>query len=174
MSKQEKTNQKKIATKNYVILCVLAIVTIILTLYICKWISIYKEEKLMTSPLREQISEIYLTELKTSIQETDEAIIYFGYTNDEDNYELEEKILKEIKNKSLQDYVFYVNVKDYLENDEYKTIIKNIFPDLANKNIEAPLLVYTKRATPIKIKSSNKNIITVKDFNNLANILETE
>lgn len=172
MAKQE--NERKIATKNYVALAVLGIFTIFATLYICKWINIYKEEKLMTSPLTEVVSEIYLSELSESILETDEAIIYFGYTNDKDNYELEEKILKEIKNKGLNEYVFYVNVKDYLENKEYEKMIKDIFPELENKNLKAPLLVYTKRATPIKIKSSNKKLITVKDFNNLANILETE
>lgn len=161
-------------TRNYIILAILCLATVLITIYICKWISIYKEDELSSSPLTGKVQEIYLNELAESANEASEAILYFGYTSDRDNYSLEEKILKEVEKRNIQEYVYYINVKDYLENDEYKKIILSTFKDLENKNIKAPLLIYTKRGEIIKIKSSDKKMININDFNNLANILETE
>lgn len=170
---KDKTKSSK-SVKNYIILIIVSVLTILLTLYVCRWIKIYKDEELSKSPLIGKVNEVSLMELKESLAETNEAILYFGYTMDEETYFLEEKMAHEIEKSDLKENVYYVNVKDYLANDEYKIIINNIMSDLDDKEITAPCLIYLKRGVPIKIISSNKKMITVKDFKNLLSLIETE
>ena len=145
-----------------------------LTIYICRWIKIYKDEELSKSPLINKVNEISFLELKETIAETNEAIVYFGYTMDEEVYSLEEKIAHEIDKKNLKELIYYINVKDYLENDDYKKLIVSSIPELENKNLNAPMFIYIKRGIPIKIVSSAKKMITINDFKNLSSLIEKE
>lgn len=169
MSKIKKDEVKK-PIKNYFILLSIVIATILITIYICKWISIYKEDELSMSPLKDKVNELSLDELNESIVETNEAIIYFGYTMDEDVHSLEEKMVNEIEKRNIKEYIYYIDVKDYLDDKKYESIIKKSFTDLKDKDLKAPLLIYSKRGVPIKVISN----ASIKDFNNLVNLLETE
>lgn len=174
MKDNENIIPKKITLQNYIIIAVISIITIAITLYVCKWINISRIDKLSTSPLANKVSELYLSELEESIKENGEVILYFGYTSDEDVYSLEEKMLKTIIKDDLNEFVYYINVTDYLENDKYKEYIYKCFPELKDKKLTAPLFIYVKKAEALKMVSSNKKLVTIKDFVNLTGLLETE
>jgi len=172
MKNNEKKGDKPI--KNYIILLLICLGVILITIYICKWIKIYKDEELNKSPLTDKVNEISLLELKETIAETSEAIIYFGYTMDEEVYSLEEKLAHEIDKRNLKEYVYYINVKDYIENDEYKSIIVKTIPDLEGKDLSAPMIMYVKRGIPIKLMTSSKKLMTINDFKSLSGLIDTE
>lgn len=166
--------KRKIKNKNYVILAFMFIVVILITMYICKWITLYKEEKIAVSPLVDVVSKIELNELPEATSEINDAIIYFGYTNDTEMFALDNRFKRVIERLNIEDDFFYVNVNDGLLNDKYIDDIVVAYPELKRQNIKAPLLIYTKGGNALKIKSSIKKDITVYDLENLATLLETE
>ena len=172
MEKSIKNND--IPIKNYIILLFICLGITLITIYICRWIKIYKDEELNKSPLSDIVNEVSFLELKETVAETNEAIIYFGYTMDEEVYSLEEKLANEIDKKNLKEYVYYINVKDYMENDEYKSVIIKTISDLEGKDLNVPMIMYVKRGIPIKIISSGKKMITINDFKNLSSLIEIE
>lgn len=166
-------NDRIIKKKNYIYLIIMVLVTVLLTLYICNWVSVSKSSKDEISPLSELVAGFDLIELKEISIEANDVIFYFGNSNNSETHYLENKMLNVIKKNDISENIFYVNVTPYLDNDEYIKIIKDAFPTLENKNIKAPLLIY-KSGNVIKYRISNSENITIKDFENLASLIEVE
>ena len=160
---------KKIPTKNYIILGLLTLVVIILTIYINAWIKTYKENKISISPFKEVIEEVNINEIGITFSEMNEVILYVGYTNDKTIYEMEEKLIKYIKNHNLVDKFIYVDATDYKENKEYINILKTTFENVQDEIKEVPILIYVKNGKAEEvINSENKKITTY----NIAELVE--
>jgi len=160
---------KKIPTKNYIILGLITLIVIILTIYINAWIKTYKENKISISPFKEVIEEVNINEIGITFSEMNEVILYVGYTNDKTIYEMEEKLIKYIKNHNLVDKFIYVDATDYKENKEYINILKTTFENVQDEIKEVPILIYVKNGKAEEvINSENKKITTY----NIAELVE--
>ena len=160
---------KKIPTKNYIILGLITLIVIILTIYINAWIKTYKENKISISPFKEVIEEVNINEIGITFSEMNEVILYVGYTNDKTIYEMEEKLIKYIKNHNLVDKFIYVDATDYKENKEYINILKTTFENVQDEIKEVPILIYVKNGKAEEvIHSENKKITTY----NIAELVE--
>ena len=82
--------------KNYFILIVTFILTLLITLYVNSIIRDYKYIKVDVSPLEGYISQINLSELDIALSELNNGIIYVGNTHSRENKRLERDILKKI------------------------------------------------------------------------------
>ena len=160
---------KKIPKKNYIILGLITLIVIILTIYINAWIKTYKENKISISPFKEVIEEVNINEIGITFSEMNEVILYVGYTNDKTIYEMEEKLIKYIKNHNLVDKFIYVDATDYKENKEYINILKTTFENVQDEIKEVPILIYVKNGKAEEvINSENKKITTY----NIAELVE--
>ncbi len=166
--------EKKIPTKNYFILLIVVIVTIFLTFYIGKWIKTYKENKLSVSPLSGIVEEININDVNLAFTETSEVILYVGYTNDKNVYKMEEAMLDYIKNNNIVDKFIYVNVTDYLKDDEYKKILTSTFKEVKDEIKNAPLLIYIKNGKAEKVVNSKDGRLYLSDVENLNNTYDLE
>lgn len=158
---------KRIPTKNYIILGITTIIVIILTLYINAWIKTYKENKISTSPFNEKAEEVNINEIGLTLSEMNEVILYVGYTNDKTIYEMEEKLLSYIKKHNLMDKFIYVNATDYKENKEYMNILKNTFENKKDEIKNIPILIYVKNGIAEEVINSTNKQITTYDIANL-------
>ncbi len=155
----KKELKKTIPLKNYLILLIVAVLTVILTLYIREWIETYRENKISISPLSGDINEINTNELELTLNESNQVIIYVSYVNDLDVYNKERKLLKRIKSEQLSDYVIYYNVTDLLKENEYLNILKSKFSNLKSEIIKAPMFIYVKNGEAVEVINSDDNIV---------------
>jgi hypothetical protein len=150
--------------KNYFILIVTFILTLLITLYINSIIRDYKYIKVDVSPLEGSISQINLSELDIALSELNNGIIYVGNTHSRENKRLERDILKKIKNEDLENYVYYCDVSGDLDNNKYINILVNKFPNI-NRNLRvSPAFIYFKNGEAIEAIDSYNRQITSKDL----------
>lgn len=165
---------RNIPTKNYIIVAVIGIVTIALTLYINAWAKTYKENKISVSPFDGVVEEVNINEINVTFSEMNEVVLYVGYTNDKKIYDMEERLIKYIKNHSLVDKFIYVNATDYLEGKEYKEILRNTFEEVKDDIKDAPMLIYVKSGKAEKVVNPTDGVINTYDISSLNEAYELE
>ena len=124
--------EKEIPFKNYIILAVILIFTILLVVYLFNWQSIYQKNKLQESILDKYLMVINYNELDDYLVENKEAIVYVSVLNDEKIRMFENKFKNLIIKNDLNNKVLYLNLtnesveinKKYLSNlSEVPTLI---------------------------------------------------
>lgn len=158
---------KNISKKNYIILGIICVVTIVLTLYINAWVKTYKENKISVSPLSGVVEEVNINEIDLAFSEMNEVILYVGYTNDKTIYDMEKKLLKYIKKLDIVDNFIYVNITDYKDNDEYIEILKKSFGEVKDEIKKAPMIIYVKNGKAEKVVNSKNKRISTYDISDL-------
>ena len=176
-----KVANKKIPTKNYVYSLLILFAGIFLTLYICEWINVKNEEKLMNSYLitsktiNSNIEDF--NSLEQILKETSSSyFIYIGYTGDQDVYQLEKKLKRVIDIYSLSDNFYYFNVTKIMEeNKNYINLIKNKLNINNLERVPAIVYVHNGKIENVNILDGNKNaILNISDLENLLDIYEYE
>lgn len=161
---------RKIPIKNYLILALIVVIVLELTFYIKRWVDVYKTNLYSTSPLKDKISEVTINELDETLSETSETILYIGYTNNKNIYNMEKKLLKKIKEYELSEIFMYLDVTNNLKNDEYITYLKEQFP---NSNIiKAPMFIYIKNGEVITTINPDGEIVDVGDLQQIIDMYE--
>ena len=149
--------------KNYFLLFILFIITLLITLYINSIIRDYKYIKVDVSPL-EEITQINLNELDIALSELNNGIIYIGNIHNKENKRLERDILRKIKSEDLENYVYYCDVSNELNNNKYISILINNFPNIRNDLKLSPAFIYFKNGEIIEVIDSYKERVTSKDL----------
>lgn len=173
-------NTRYIPLKNYIILGLIGIGTILLVVYIFSWYhayedNLYKESYLLkNNVITKEITS--LSELKTVLKETpNEYFILINYTGNKDTYKLEKKLKKVIKKYELNDEFYYLNVTDIIKDDNYLDQINNAL-DLDGVKIKnVPTIIYVSDNTITQdniISREDKKIMDVSDFQKLLDINE--
>ena len=158
---------REIPVKNYIILGIITLITIILTIYINAWFKTYKENKVSISPFSGVIEEVNIDEINLILSEMNERVLYVSYTNDKKIYDMEKRLVKYIKNHNLVDKFIYVNVTDNIKDEEYIEILKNTFVEKKDEIVKAPLLLYVKNGKVDKVINSESGVINTYDIANL-------
>ena len=150
--------ERKISFKNYIILSVVLIFSIIVIIYFYLWYNEIEENKLQTPILNEYLNIINYNELDDYLIENNEVIIYVSILSDSKIRNFEKKFKKDINNYSLENYILYLNLTDesnkitnkFLE--EYKIIslpcviiyrdgkVLDVY-NIANNNYDVDLLI---------------------------------
>ena len=92
--------EKEIPLKNYILLSIVLILTIVVVIYFFLWKNTYEKSKLQTPILDDYLLVINYNELNNYLVENKDAIIYISKLNNE-NIRLFENKFKNIINKNL-------------------------------------------------------------------------
>ena len=169
-----KKNSKEVSSRNYFLVIIVSVLTVALVLYVRTFIVNYKNNVISVSPFSGEVNELNINELEFAMAETSDALIYVSYVGDRDVYNMEKRLLKEIKKKSLNEKIIYINVTDYAENQEYLSILKAQFPDIQNQISGVPMLIYIENGVAKEAYSSELKIIDYKVLNKLIDKYEIE
>ena len=160
--------EKKIPKKNYYIVLVVSILVIILTLYIRSFYLNYKANQINNSVFYDKtINQMNTDDFDFILNETTEAILYVGYTGSNKVSNMERKLYREFEKKNIIDKVIYWNVTEFMDNNEYVSILRNKFPNLYGNIGNAPMLIYIKDGDAVEVINSNSKIIDVKALDDL-------
>lgn len=133
---QKMKNRKKI--KNYILLIIIFLVTILLVWYICKWYEVYSDYQKETPIIRGTLSyEITSVELDHYILENPNCMIYMCTSTDEVCRNFERDFKKLVEKDGLQNKIIYLNLSDantsefvdtFNKQYSYKVLLTEYFP----------------------------------------------
>ena len=161
--------EKNIPLKNYIILAVVLILSIILVIYFYMWYNAYEESKLNTMIMDKYLQVINYNELNNYLVENKDAVIYSSVLEDQKIRHFEKKFKNIIIKNSLNNDILYLDLTEELKD---KNITKDIKETYNNQDIaNTPSIMIFKDGnlySIYNIKDNNYNI------NNLVDYLEEE
>lgn len=162
-----KKDLREVPVKNYIILSVIILVTILLLFYFYLWYLTYEEGKLNNPIMDRYMQVINYNELEDYIQENKEAIIYVSVLEDKKIREFEINLKTTIIDNSLKKEMLYLDLTS-IYNDKNKLEKLNNIYKINNKKISnVPCILVFKegKLTEIyDIKENNYNIEYLEDF----------
>lgn len=147
--------EKEISFKNYIILAVILIFTILLVVYLFNWQSIYQKNKLQKPILDKYLMVINYNELDDYLVENKEAIVYVSVLNDEKIRMFENKFKNLIIKNDLNNKVLYLNLTN-----ESVEINKKYLSNLS----EVPTLIIFDEGKVVESYSIKDNNYDIKAF----------
>ena len=136
MNKKE-DKERKIPTKNYVLLVVLFIAIIALVLYLCNLYHFYDEHQREIPVIRDTLFEIQPEEIEHYVMENPTTVFYMCTASSDVCRNYEKDLKKLVKKDELQSTIIYVNLSDIDENQfvdtfnakyPYKVSLKKNYP----------------------------------------------
>lgn len=171
-----KKNERYIPIKNYVIAFFIVCAIVLLTLYIFAWYNVIKENRVSASYLvKEKIisNEIKsLDEVADIFSEVPESYyIYISYTGSEEVYNMERDLKDIIKEYNLSDSIYYLNVTDIKDNENYIDDINESLNLEEKKITQVPTIIYYRNGEAVDIiERKDNNIMNVGDFQKLLDV----
>lgn len=117
---------RAVPKKNYIILTIIIVLTIMLTYYFYMWINAYNENKINKPILDKYMEVINYNELDNYIIENPNSIIYVSVLEDEKIRNFEKKLKNVLKNKELDSVILYLDITDDIKD-------KNVKKDMIDK-----------------------------------------
>lgn len=158
--------EKKIPLKNYIILAVTLIITVILVIYFYLWQKTYEESKKNTIIMDEYIQKINYNELSNYLIENKSTVIYSSVVGSQKTSNFEKKFVKVIQDNSLKNSILYLDLTEVVKNKTNKKELLEKYPEL-NNNIKDPLIIIFNNDKVIRIyniKDNNYNIDSLIEF----------
>lgn len=160
---------REIPKKNYIILIITFVLSIMLSLYLASWYNMTNELKNEISIFTEHSLELKIEELDTYLVENPASIVLI--TNSNINNKLEDDIYAYLSQNALLDNFVYINISNYKDieitnilNKISKIKISNNYPNIyltENGKIVSSMLNKKEKINMKKIKN-----YIVKDLNN--------
>lgn len=145
-------NDREIPKKNYIILFILIISTILLGLYLH---SIFVESDTNTPLMDDYISVINYNELSDYLLENKDILIYSSYLGDTEIRAFEKEFRNVINNYELNEQILYLNLTNY--SDEIKISLSNQYNLNGLTIVDAPCLVLFQNGILVDIYDLKDN-----------------
>lgn len=156
--------EKEIPLKNYILLSIVLILTIVVVIYFFLWKNTYEKSKLQTPILDDYLLVINYNELNNYLVENKDAIIYISKLNNE-NIRLFENKFKNIINKNnLNNKILYLDLTEVLKENN---IVKEINKKYGKEMTEVPTIVIIKDgkiSSSYNIKENKYNIKLLEKY----------
>lgn len=159
--------ERKIPLKNYILLAVSLIITIILVIYFYMWKRTYEENQINNLVIDKYIQEINYNELNDFLVENKSIVIYSSSLGNNKTKKFEEKLGKLIEDYSLTNNILYLNLTNELKDKNTKKEILKNYPELNNTNIKEPLIIIfnnNKITSIYNIKDNHYDIDDLKKY----------
>ena len=153
-----------IPKKNYAILGIVIVATVLLIYYLYMWYEVYLENKLSSPILDKYMEVINYNELDDYLIERSSAIIYISVLENSEIREFEKKFKGLIKNRKIDRDILYMDVTN--DNTVASKIISKYSVDSVN-NFSIPIVLvidYGKIKSIFDIKENDYNVNSLKSF----------
>ncbi|MBQ8193243.1 MAG: hypothetical protein IJZ46_04165 [Bacilli bacterium] len=159
--------ERIIPLKNYILLAVVLLVTIILVIYFYMWYGKY-EESILTTPIMDKYMQVInYNELDEYLVENKNPVIYSSVLNDEEIRTFEIKFKKFISDNSLKNNILYLDLTSVINDNKIIKSLKEKYK-LEDKDITNLPLIMTFRDGKIisiyDIKEDNYDLEKLKNY----------
>ena len=160
--------EKKIEFKNYFILLIIILVTILSVFYARSWYNTTREYNSQNSIMLSAIGEINTNEISNYVLENPKFIIYASSGQNSDIKSFEKQFEKYIVKHNLQESIVYINT-DSINKDEFTNQLKNYANEQAKPriNVNENASMYIFEDGKITHVINNVNDMKVTSINHL-------
>jgi hypothetical protein len=109
---------RSVPVKNYIILGIVLVVTMLILYYFYMWVDVYKESKVNIPILDKYMTIINYNELDNYVVENPDTIVYVSVLENEEIREFEKKVKSKYKSKKINNDLLYMNITSELESDD--------------------------------------------------------
>ena len=173
--KSKSLNDNNKTIKNYVLLVLLFLASILLILYFCELYKVNKAEQMKVPVIDGALLEIYETDLEHYVLDNPTTVIYMCTADNEKCRVFERDFKKLLKKKNYDDQIIYLNLTD-LDQDVFvgKFNEKYKYKTKLNTNYPAFVLFEDGKVKSILQGSDDDalNLVKVKQFLDLNKIGE--
>lgn len=121
---------KTIPKKNYVLLGLLTVVTVLAVVYMSKWYRASEIYYLENSVMKELVGEVKELEFENYVLENPDVVIYISNDQSENTKRFEKKLKNYILDENLKSHFIYINgkesTKNFLSNFKEKYFMEEI------------------------------------------------
>ena len=150
---------KKTPERNYYVVLIVSVLVVVLTLTFRNIYLSYLNHYVNISHFSDKsINQINTDDFDFTLSEVNEGILYVSYTDD-DLKNIDRKLYKLFKKKSLIDKIIYWNVDDLQKDSKYLSMLRNRFPEISDNISLAPLVIYIKDGKAVKVICSEYELI---------------
>ena len=156
--------EKEIPLKNYILLSIVLILTIVVVIYFFLWKNTYEKSKLQTPILDDYLLVINYNELNNYLVENKDAIIYVSKLNDESIRLFENKFKNIINKNNLNNKILYLDLTEELKENN---IVKEINKKYGKEMTEVHTIVIIKDgkiSSSYNIKENKYNIKLLEKY----------
>ncbi len=156
--------EKEIPLKNYILLSIVLILTIVVVIYFFLWKNTYEKSKLQTPILDDYLLVINYNELNNYLVQNKDAIIYVSKLNDESIRLFENKFKNIINKNNLNNKILYLDLTEELKENN---IVKEINKKYGKEMTEVPTIVIIKDgkiSSSYNIKENKYNIKLLEKY----------
>ena len=156
--------EKEIPLKNYILLSIVLILTIVVVINLFLWKNTYEKNKLQTPILDDYLLVINYNELNNYLVENKDAIIYVSKLNDESIRLFENKFKNIINKNNLNNKILYLDLTEVLKENN---IVKEINKKYGKEMTEVPTIVIIKDgkiSSSYNIKENKYNIKLLEKY----------
>ena len=156
--------EKEIPLKNYILLSIVLILTIVVVINLFLWKNTYEKSKLQTPILDDYLLVINYNELNNYLVENKDAIIYVSKLNDESIRLFENKFKNIINKNNLNNKILYLDLTEELKENN---IVKEINKKYGKEMTEIPSIIIIKDgkiSSSYNIKENKYNIKLLEKY----------
>jgi len=163
--------KKEIPKKNYIILALIVIFSILTVFYFTSWYNATKEYYMNNSVMAEFLSEINPEEIDNYIMDNPVSVIYFASSKNTDIKSFEKSFKKLIKEEEIKDSIIYMDVYKIVDDNFFVDLKKNYFSDeLKKKDISFnshPNIIVIENRQIVDILNKKDRELELRDAKNL-------
>lgn len=158
--------QRNIPLKNYILLGITLIVTIILIIYFYMLYSSYEESKLNIPIMDKYMQVINYNELDNFLVENKDGVIYCSVLENQDIRNFEKELKNVIKDYSLGSTILYLDLTNELQNNQKAKEIQTKYQINGNSLIEVPTIAVFRGGTLSSIYNIKNNNYDIEEIIN--------
>ena len=151
---------RKIPLKNYVILCIIVISTVLAVFYVRSWYITNKEYYSRNSVIKDVTREINVDEISNYALESPKFMLYVSSGVDADVKDFENNSKKLIKKLEISEDILYLNM-DNVNNDLYSSL-----SSFSSNNKISSLIIQSKAS--LYVFSDGKIVGVLNNVNNFS------
>ncbi len=167
--RKEKFPKKPV--KNYLILAVIIIASVLLVWYLCQWYYAYQEYQRTIPVIRGTIPEITDAELDHYLLENEERLLYLCTASNEVCRTFEVELKKVIQKEKLEEKMTYVNLSDVTNMEEFYREFQENHPS-SEKLETVPAIIYVENGTVQNILQGVGGTLRIGEFQQFLDLNE--
>ena len=133
--------KRKIPLRNYIILSVIIIATVLLLHYFYRWFEVYNDTKLNRPILDKYMEVINYNELDNYLIENPNTIIYVSVLEDVEIRNFEKKFKEGFKNGEIENNILYLDITNDIKDKKVKEKMKKKYSINSVSILDVPLIM---------------------------------
>ncbi len=158
-------DNKKIPTKNYVIVFVVFALCIGCVFGIRAWYRNYKEYNLTIPVISGKISELKLDEFDEYVTAHDDFYLYIGTASNSNCRSIENKLVNLLEKRNIKDETIYLNMSNEKSSNELYNKLSKM--GTMNKNFKYPIFIIIKDGKILGSVIKSKGTVRIGDIEKL-------